>query len=210
MRLTVVGASAGVGRKVVECAVRRGHEVTALARSEMEGDAWVGVHTVQGNALDPDVLRSALEGAESVVVALGTRKNTGKTTLFSDFARVLLTTKCIPDARIPVLFITGFGAGESAQAAPVIVRLLLRFLLKDVYADKTRMEELVADSDLAWTLVRPGQLLDAPPEGKYRVETACYRGMPTRAISRADVASFCVAQCETQEYLHARVGLFGQ
>lgn len=210
MKLTVIGASAGVGRQVVECAVHRGHEVTALARSEMAGADWVGVRTVQGNALDPEVLQSALEGAEAVVVALGTRKNTEKTTLFSDFARALLSMRRVLDARVPVLFITGFGAGESAQAAPLIVRLLLRFLLKEVYADKTRMEELVAASDLAWTLVRPGQLLDAPAAGNYRVETEFHRGMRTRAISRADVASFCVAQCESQEYLRARVGLFGQ
>lgn len=209
MKITVVGASAGVGRQVVACAVRRGHEVTALARSAMAGPDWEGVNPVQGDALDPEVLQRALEGAEAVVVALGTRKNTEKTTLFSDFARVLLNMKRVHDARVPVLFITGFGAGESAQAAPFIVRLLLRFLLKDVYADKTRMEELVADSDLAWTLVRPGQLLDTPASGQYRVETEFYRGMPTRAISRADVAEYCVAQCESQKHLHTRVGLFG-
>lgn len=173
----------------------------------MAGPDWEGVNTVQGDALDPEVLRVALEGAEAVVVALGTRKNTGKTTLFSDFARVLLNNQ--HGSGVPVLFITGFGAGESAEAAPFIVRLLLRFLLKDVYADKTRMEELIAASDLAWMIVRPGQLIDAPVAGQYRVETEFYRGMPTRAISRADVADFCVAQCESPEHLRARVGLFG-
>ena len=175
----------------------------------MEGEEWQGVKVVQGDALNPAVLRAALEDADAVVVALGTRKNTDKTTLFSDVTRVLLGMDAERPLRIPMVFITGFGAGDSKRAAPWVVRLLLRFLLKDVYADKSRMESLVEASDWPWTIVRPGQLIDGPFSGDYRVETSFKRGMATRAISRADVADYCVAQCASQVHVRQHVGLFG-
>jgi hypothetical protein len=51
-----------------------------------------------------------------------------------------------------------------------LVKMFLKYFLKDVYADKTKMEEIITNSDLKWTVVRPGRLLDKELTEKYRIE----------------------------------------
>jgi uncharacterized protein YbjT (DUF2867 family) len=63
----------------------------------------------------------------------------------------------------------------------------LKAALKKRYADLASMEDIVRSSGLDWTIIRPPQLVDKPPKGRYR--TAHGLNLPGgRSISRADVA----------------------
>ena len=58
---------------------------------------------------------------------------------------------------------------------------------RDVYADLARMEDVLHESDLDWTVVRPVRLTDRPLTGTYRTAN----GQNVRHglfVSRADVA----------------------
>lgn len=55
--------------------------------------------------------------------------------------------------------------------------MFLNYLLKDVYVDKTNMEEIITNSDLNWTVVRPGSLLDKELKEKYRIENKLFKGL---------------------------------
>jgi hypothetical protein len=129
------------------------------------------------------------------------------TTLFSDFAKVLVELHNEQKITIPVIFVTGFGAGESKNYVSWLVKLFLNSLLKDVYADKTNMEEIITRTDMLWTVVRPGRLLDKALTEKYRVENTLYKGINIGGINRADVADFLVKQAEQQTELKKYVGL---
>jgi hypothetical protein len=85
--------------------------------------------------------------------------------------------------------------------------LFLKYFLKDVYADKTRMEEIITNSDLNWTVVRPGRLLDKKLTEKYRIENKLYKGINTGGINRADVADFLIKQAEKQTELKKYIGI---
>ena len=80
-------------------------------------------------------------------------------------------------------------------------------MLKDVYADKTKMEEIITHSDLNWTVVRPGRLLDKPLTEKYRTENKLFKGINIGGINRADVADFLIKQAEKQTELKKYVGI---
>jgi putative NADH-flavin reductase len=207
MVIAVIGASAGLGAKTVKRAVDRNHEVIALARSAVDWGPVGAVRAIQGDALDPATLRLAVQDADAVVVTLGTRKNMQATSLFSAFARLLVTVLEESGRDIPVLVVTGFGTGESQHFVSWMVKLFLRFMLKDVYADKAAMEEAIASSSLRWTIVRPGRLLDEPLTERYRTETTLYKGIDIGGINRADVADYLVKQCEQQSHLRQYVGL---
>lgn len=57
------------------------------------------------------------------------------------------------------------------------------------YADLAEMEDVLRDSGLDWTVVRPPRLTDKPATGHYR--TAVGQNVRRGAlISRADVAGF--------------------
>ncbi len=160
MNITVIGASAGVGLEATKRALQRGHRVTTLSRSEVPLPAEPNLISIRGSATDKSDLTEAIRAADAVLVALGTGKNMKVTTLFSDFARLLVEVQKETKTDVPFIFVTGFGTGESRKYVSWFVGIFLKYFLKDVYNDKTRMEEIVADSGMKWLFVRPGRLLD--------------------------------------------------
>jgi putative NADH-flavin reductase len=81
----------------------------------------------------------------------------------------------------------------------LVPRLLMRLLLRDVYADKLAGDDALRRSSLDWTIVHPVTLTNGPRSGKYRVgERLALRGFPR--VSRADVADFLVAQIEDRSF----------
>lgn len=90
MKIAVIGASAGIGLETVKRALERQHEVTALSRSTMEISENPLLRSITGDALHKNYLARAMHGADAVIVTLGARKNMKQTTLFSDFAKLLI------------------------------------------------------------------------------------------------------------------------
>jgi uncharacterized protein YbjT (DUF2867 family) len=63
MKITVIGASRGIGRKVVDYALDRGHEVRAVARSADKMDIASDVfEAIAGDAKDPELLARGVGG----------------------------------------------------------------------------------------------------------------------------------------------------
>ncbi len=202
MRITVIGASAGIGLEVVKRALQRNHHVTTLSRSKSNLTQWPGVDRILGSATHKKDLRKSILNAEAVIVTLGTGKSRKPTTLYSDFALLLSEIHKEMQFKIPVIIVSGFGAGESWNYNNFLMKLLFNFLLKDVYADKSAMEEIIAASDMRWVMVRPGRLTDGPLTEKYRMEADLFKGMSIGSIGRADVADFLVKQAENPTALH--------
>ena len=167
-----------------------------MARSVVQHPENPLLSSINGDALNKNNLTRAIEGADAVIVTLGTRKNMDQTTLFSDFAKLLLEVQKESKSKATHLIVTGFGTGESANFVGWFVKLFLKYFLKDVYADKAKMEELISSSDLNWLIVRPGRLLDEPRTENYRIETRLYEGINIGAINRSDVADYLVKQAE--------------
>jgi putative NADH-flavin reductase len=160
-----------------------------------------------GDATNRADLVKSIENADAIIVTLGTSKNMKATTLFSDFATLFVEIHREKKIEVPFLFVTGFGAGESKNYVPWLVKMFLKYLLKDVYADKTKMEEIITNSDLKWTVVRPGRLLDKELTEKYRIENTLFKRINISGINRADVADFLIKQAEKQSELRKYVGI---
>lgn len=207
MKLAIIGASAGIGLETVKRALQRGHAVTTLSRSAIPLPDRDGMHAVIGSATNKADLSAAIEGADAIVVTLGTGKNMKTTTLFSDFGKVLVEIQKEKGIDAPVLAVTGFGAGDSQTYATWFVRMFLKYFLKDVYADKTKMEEMISHSLKKWVIVRPGRLLDEALTEKYRIETTLFKGINIGGINRADVADFLVKQAENPTHLGKYVSI---
>lgn len=201
MKISVIGASAGLGLETVKRALDRKHEVTTLSRSVLPIEAQAALLAIQGDATNKADLAKAIQNADAVIVTLGTGKNMKATSLFSDFAKVLVEVQKESKLDVPYFFVTGFGTGESQHYVTWFVRQFLKYFLKDVYADKAKMEATIANSAMQWMVVRPGRLLDAPVSEKYRIETKLYKGINIGGINRADVADFLVKQAENPQYL---------
>jgi len=204
MKITVIGASRGIGRKVVDYALSRGHSVRALARSaDKMGIEAEGFEAVTGDATDPEVLARVLAGAEAVILTLGVPRDLRalrRTTLFSDAARAVIPA--MEAAGVTrLLVVTGFGAGDSAAKLSTLETVPFKLFLGRAYADKAVQEDLIKASGLDWTIARPGILNDNKMSTKYKVlvdPESWRQGL----ISRADVAHFLVHAAEDGTYIH--------
>jgi uncharacterized protein YbjT (DUF2867 family) len=75
-----------------------------------------------------------------------------------------------------------------------------------VYVDLAQMEDLLADSGLDWTVVRPQQITDKPLTGTYRTAYGQnIRGGWT--VPRADVAHFMLRALDQPETIHQVIGI---
>ncbi len=207
MNITIIGASAGIGLETVKRGLNRNHSITTLSRSEIQLEEKNSLKMILGDATHKADLLKAIQDAEALIITLGTSKNMKATTLFSDFAKLIVDLHKEKKIEIPVIFVTGFGAGESKNYVQWVVRLFLKYMLKDVYADKTKMEEIITDSDMNWTVVRPGRLLDRELTEKYRIENTLFKGINIGGINRADVADFLIKQAEKQTELKKYIAI---
>lgn len=203
MKITVIGASRGIGRKVVDYALSRGHEVRAVARSAGSMEVADGAfEPIAGDATDPAVLARAVEGADAVILTLGAPRDLRvlkPTTLFSSTAQALLPVMEAAGIR-RLLVVTGFGAGDSYDKLSTPEKIAFKLFLGRAYADKAVQEELIRGSALDWTIARPGILNDNAMSRKYQVlvEPETWR---QGVISRADVAHFLVHAAEDGTYV---------
>lgn len=83
---------------------------------------------------------------------------------------------------------------------PWIIRQILPRIFARAFADTRRMEQVVRDSDLDWTLVRATRLVNDPGTGQYRVR-ADYPPPGGGKIARADVAHFAGAALISGSYI---------
>ena len=204
MKLLVLGATGPTGREVVSQAIELGHEVTAFARRP-EG-VTQKVRVIQGDAMrDPYSIAEALQGQEAVVSALGL----GKVLIPNRFTERTISNIVPAMERAGVkrlVWMSSFGVGDTARAAPLPMRLAYSTLLYAVFRDKEVGEAELRKSALDWTIVYPTTLTDGPKTASYRAgEELKLEGMPS--ISRADVAHFMLHEVGANAYVRRGVVL---
>jgi putative NADH-flavin reductase len=70
MKIALIGATGNVGRRVTAEAVRRGHEVIAIARDVSKLEAQASVTPVRADLTDKAAIGKAIAGADAVVLSV--------------------------------------------------------------------------------------------------------------------------------------------
>ena len=209
MNITIIGGSAGIGLETAKLALANGHRVITLSRTPPPLPAADQLVVQLGSATQLSDLKRALAGADAVVVSIGKKGKTSDAgTLFSATGRVLVQALGeLTMLDVPVLAVTGFGAGESGRYHGFWMKLMFRLLLKKEYDDKTRFEELLTQGASRWEIVRPGILTNKPATHRYRAFPESQPGMNVGSITRQDVAEFLLQQVEKPTLLQHYVTL---
>ena len=197
MRVLIFGASKGIGLETTHQALVAGHDVRALARSA--GAIAISnssLEKMRGNALKTRDVEAAVVGVDVVIQTLGVGLGElfRPIHLFSDATRILITAMKKQSIK-RLICVTGFGAGDSRASISCLQRLPFQVVFGRAYEDKTLQEQLIKESELDWTIVRPGVLTNGPQTGHYQIlpEALQWRN---GVISRANVADFLVKQIE--------------
>jgi len=220
MKLTIFAATGGIGRQLLGQAVAAGHDVTAVARNP-QGLSPVPARAVAADlaSADPAALQRAVTGADAVLSALGprTRADAGVaargTEVITEAMRAAGVRRVIVVSAAPIGTIASPDRPHPPRHDPgdgFIIRYLadpiVKRALRAHYADLARMEDVLRDSDLDWTIVRPPRLTDKPVTGRYRTAYGqnIRRGV---FVSRADVAHYMVSVLANPETFHRTVGI---
>ncbi|MFI2778128.1 NAD(P)-dependent oxidoreductase [Streptomyces sp. ALB3] len=209
MRLTVFGATGGVGQEVVRQARAAGHEVTAVVRDPArlpDGLRNAAPHAVVPLG-DAGAVREAVAGRDAVLSGLGARGRKAGGVAERLTAQVLGAMEAEGVRRLMV--VSAAPVGPEPADDPVLdraVRKVVGSVLREVYADLERMEAALAASATDWTSVRPPKLTNGPLTGTYRTVVG---GTPRsgRSLSRADVAHAMLALVDEPAAVRQGVGV---
>jgi putative NADH-flavin reductase len=197
MKLVVFGSTGGIGTQVVEQALAARHEVTAVARRPSAiALRHERLEVIEGDVLEPETIRGAIAGKDVVISAIGVHDRR-PTTVYSEGVANMI--KAMQSARVHRLFcVSASGLEPGPLWQRLIAKPILWLVLKEMYSDLVRMEEVVKRSNVDWTILRPVAFTNGPRTGHYQV--ALNRHLSGGLfISRADIADYIIRQLESVE-----------
>jgi putative NADH-flavin reductase len=149
---------------------------------------------IQGDILDYNRVKEAVEGQDVVISALGVESRKYTTVLSEGTANIIRAMEETGIKRFICMSSAGILGNDGGF---LFGRIIVPLWLKQVFEDKKRQMELVKKSSLEWVIIRPVGLTDAPKTGKYKI----YEGSPgSWRIPRADVADFMLKLLTDKKY----------
>lgn len=197
MRIAIFGAHGATGLVLTRQALDAGHKVVAVTRRPdsfpLRGD---GLTVAAADVYDPSAVSDCLAGVDCVLSTLGVPFRRGPINTYSVGVANILAA--LPGCGVRRLVVVSSSATEPHYHADggflmnrVLQPLVVRTIGKSTYADMRRMESMVKESGVDWTIVRPSGLFDADQVSAYHVYENEAPGIFT---SRADLAACLLEQ----------------
>ncbi|MEV0374309.1 NAD(P)H-binding protein [Streptomyces sp. NPDC050636] len=209
MRIAVFGANGPTGRHLTDQALAAGHEVVAVTRRPGSLPERPGLAVAVADATDPAAVDAAIGGTDAVLSALGTRFSKETITTYS--ASAMAITRAMSRQGIKRLL-----AVSSSIADPdwrptgahffnhVLDPLVNRRLGRTLHEDMRRMEAVIRETDLDWTLVRPSGLFEHPAVTDFLTAETSADGVFT---ARADLAASMLRELDERRYVRTAMGV---
>jgi len=206
VNIVIFGANGPTGRLAAEQAQAEGHTVTAVTRRPKAFPvSGPRVRVVEADVLDPAAVERAVAGQDAVISALGVPFGRSPVTVYSvgishiTQAMTKHSVRRVVGVTSTVLFGTA-APDEGFLFRKVLEPAVVRFMGRHVYDDMRRMEEIVRETDLDWTVIRPGGLFDRNGVSDYRVGT---ERLPGRYTARVDLAHELLRQATDDRHARA-------
>jgi uncharacterized protein YbjT (DUF2867 family) len=211
MKILVLGATGRTGKLFTQLATSKNHHVTAIIRNK-KAATLPKVNYIEGLPTDEQLLTKSLQGIDAVVVSLNINRTSDNPfakvmsplTLISDSVRAVSSAMEKNNVK-RIVSVSASGVGDSWNDIFLVVRWLIRYSnIWKAYEDHDRQEQILRQSALGWTIVRPVMLNDKDSD-----EYKAVIGKPTGgSISRKGVAKFILDSLESEKYVKEVVTLF--
>jgi len=219
MNVTIVAATGGIGRLLLEEALTAGHNVTAVVRNPKLLSNTVRTFVTDLRNPDSTTVQSAIHGADVVLSGLGARSAADAGVAARGTRAIVQAMRAAGVSRIVVVSAAPIGTVPSpGRPNPpkydpgdgFFMRHLLAPVTKAVlrrhYADLAQMEDVLRESAMDWTVIRPPRLTNGPKRRRYRIAFGrnVRRGL---SISRADVADFMLRTVDDPRTIKQVIGI---
>lgn len=212
MNVVIFGASGPTGLELCQQALAAGHRVVAAVRHPdtfpLQDDALTVVHA---DVLDGSSLAPIIEDADTVLSTLGARYSRHEIRVYSVGTKAILDGMRASD-HCHRLIVVSSGLTTPLSEAPkvrgfvqdrVVLPLLRHVIGRTLYEDMLRMEDILATcDDIAWTVMRPGRLINGTGISTYRLDMDFPVGDVT---SRPDLAAAMLAELGPNGHVHQKV-----
>lgn len=201
MKLAIIGGTGKTGKELLKQGLETGHHITALVRNPKKVKiVHPNLTILQGNVLKPEDLENIFKGKDAVLSALGHKRFLGPSHILSKGTEnILPAMKTANVSRF--ICITSMGINDNQFKLGLYYTLfVIPFIVFFYFRDKAKQERLIMESDINWTVVRPGQMTNGKKRTRYRVGEKLGSYILTLMISRADVAHFMLEQLATSDY----------
>jgi uncharacterized protein YbjT (DUF2867 family) len=197
MKVLVAGAAGKTASRIVQKLTREGHEVRGLVRKEEQlsevekSGAEPALVDLEKEEVEETVGR-AVEGCDAIIFAAGAGPGSGaarKETM--DYGGAVKLVEAAEKHGVRrYLMLSAMGASDPESGSEAMQPYL--------YA-KARADERLQESNLNYTIIRPGSLTNEEGTGKIQAAPSIgHRG----EISRDDVAETFVAALEAESTYH--------
>ncbi|MDQ0745792.1 putative NADH-flavin reductase [Streptomyces africanus] len=209
MRVAVFGANGPTGRHLTDQALAAGHEVVAVTRRPGSLPARPGLTVAVADATDPAAVDAALGGTDAVLSALGSRFSKETITTYSASATAI--TGAMARHGIKRLLTVSSSIADPDWRPTgahffnhVLDPLVNRRLGHTLHEDMRRMETVIRQTNLDWTLVRPSGLFEHPTVTDYHTAATSADGVFT---ARVDLAASMLRELEERRYICTAMGV---
>lgn len=205
MKVIIFGATGFSGQAILADSIKQGHEVTILVRDASKIPIkHQNLTIVEGNVLNPQTVASVLHHQEAVIQCLGVSgKGDGKPTTFISDATKIIVDEMQNQKIKRLIAMSNVGAGNSIAFQPwFFTKIILPYFmkwLKVIIEDKNRMEPIIMNSNLDWTIVRCPNIVDKPAKGRCNA-TLDGKGLKL-SITLSDLSKFMVDQLKQTAFI---------
>jgi len=210
MKLLIFGATGGTGKLVVEQALSKGFGVTAFLRNPEKlslSDPRLSI--VKGDVLQQSTIDAIMPGHDAVICCLGAPANKAFRLRSEGTKNILSAMKKYGVTRFICQTSLGFGDSETLlnNTSFIFRKIIVPLLLKTTFAEHSIQEKTIAESDVNWTIVRPGIMVDTAYTGAYKHGFDYTDKSVKVKIARADVAHFMLEQLNNKIYNKKTTGI---
>lgn len=207
MKIALIGASGMAGSAILDEALNRGHQVTALARNPARVPARAGVTVAALDVLDADAVRAAVTGHDAVISAY--RANGAPEQFGADFTAA--TANLIAASRATGARLLVVGGAATLEAAPGLL-VLDTPDFPEAWKDVARalagsLQTLRATPDIDWTFLSPSAFFEPGPRtGNFRLgrDQLLVDANGDSRISNADYAVALIDELEKPQHSRQR------
>ena len=204
--IIIFGATGGTGQQLVKQALERNFNVSAFVRNPNKLDIKnERLRVIGGNVLEYNDVVSAIKSQDVVFCCIG-MPSSDKSGLRAKGTTQIV--KAMEESGIMRLVCqSSLGFGDSKKILPWSMKhIIVPLILKNAFADHDNQEKIIEESNLDWTIVRPGNLTNGIRTGEYK-HGFDYTEKIKLKVSRADVADFMLNQVDNQKYIQKKVGV---
>jgi putative NADH-flavin reductase len=191
MKIAIFGANGPTGRLVTRRVLEAGHSAVAVTRRPREFPLDHPALTVAGADVREAALGDVVTGADAVISTLGVPFTRRPVDTYSiGISHIVAAMRRIGVRRLAVVSSTGAYHYPGRRKTPFTLRMtepvIARTIGRTVYDDVRRMESIVRDSGLDWTIVRPSGLFDLSERTNYIAGEVDPVGAFTARVDLAD------------------------